>query len=84
MLHSPFCPSSVGKTSKVPQEDKQAFGFSESCSDPHEFWNRLDFGVRLRGQFCSPPASAASLAVKSLSCPLLVLSLKQLTLLHSF
>lgn len=66
MLHSPFCPSDVEKTSTVPQEDKRAFGLSESRSDPREFWKSLDFGVRLRGQFCSPPASAASLTAKSL------------------
>lgn len=50
VLHSPFCSclSCLEKMiSKVPCEDKLAFGFSEPFSDLYGFWNRLDFGVRL-------------------------------------
>lgn len=33
--------------SKVPYEDKSAFDFSEPFSDLYEFWNSLNFGMRL-------------------------------------
>lgn len=33
--------------SKVPCEDKLVFDFYGPFSDLYEFWNRLDFGVRL-------------------------------------